>query len=223
MTFVWDPPSDDGGRPVESYLYQQTEEDGSLDDSCQWASNDREFWSEACKMVSAGTRSATFSNLEPGRSYGFRFRAETSEYYSDWAIVAAHLPAARDDSETEGITEDLQVRVSSALLTVNEGRGETSFRVTLNKAPKEGETVALDWKLEDYGYRSRLFVEYEGEGNCYYFAFNNENWNRGCTFTLSAEEDENSDNEIAIMEHSISVGGREVSGPGVRVEVRDND
>ena len=37
------------------------------------------------------------------------------------------------------------------------------------------------------------------------------------------EEDENSDNEISIMEHSITVGGREVSGPSVRVGIRDND
>ena len=31
------------------------------------------------------------------------------------------------------------------------------------------------------------------------------------------------DNEIGVVEHSIEVGGREVTGPGVRVEVRDDD
>ena len=220
VTITWDPPADDGGRPVQSYLYEQAD-DGGFDGSCQYHSGDRELWSDACKMVSAGTRSATFSNLEPDQTYRFRVRAETSEYYSDWAVVTAHLPAARDDSETDGITEDLQLRVSSASLTVTEGRGQASYRVTLNKAPKEGETVRLDWFLDIW---SAVNMDYDAEGSCYDSRdFTRENWNRGCTLALWAEEDENSDNEIGIMEHSITVGGREVSGPGVRIEVRDND
>ena len=221
VTIAWDPPADDGGRPVQSYLYEQAGDDRSFDYGCEYHSGDREYWTDACKMVSAGTRTATFSNLEPGRIYRFRVRAETSYSLSgDWAIVSAHLPAARDDSETDSITEDLQLRVSSALLTVNEGRGQASYRVTLNKAPKEGESVRLDW----YYTSARISMDYDAVGNCYDFGdFTHENWSRGCTFTLSAEEDENSDNEIAIMEHSITVGGREVSGPSVRVGIRDND
>ena len=223
VTIAWDPPADDGGRPVQSYLYEQAGDDGEFEYGCEYHSGDREYWTDACKMVSAGTRSATFSNLEPGASYKFRVRAETSYSLSgDWAIVEAHLPGARDDSETDSITEDLQVRVSSASLTLNEGRGQASYRITLNKAPKEGETVRLDWYLNIWG--AGVNMDYDAEGNCYDFGdFTRENWNRGCTITLSAEEDENSDNEIGIMEHSISVGGREVSGPSVRVEVRDND
>ena len=31
------------------------------------------------------------------------------------------------------------------------------------------------------------------------------------------------DHETGVVEHSIEVGGRAVSGPSVRVEVRDND
>ena len=114
------------------------------------------------------------------------------------------------------------MRVSSASVAVNEGRGQTSYRVTLNKAPKEGETVRLDWYLDIWS--AAVLMDYDAVDNCYDFGdFSRENWNRGCTFTLSAEEDENSDNEIGIMEHTISVGGRTVSGPSVRIEVRDND
>ena len=223
VTITWDPPANDGGRPVTNYVYEKiTPFADEFEYNCEYHPNDREHWTDACKMVSAGTRSATFSNLEPGASYKFRVRAVTSYSHGDWAIVSAHLPAARDDSETDSVTEDLQLRVSSASLTVTEGRGQASYRVTLNKAPKEGETVRLDWYLDIWS--AAVVMDYDGEGNCYNFGdFTRENWNRGCTLTLSAEEDENSDNEIGIMEHSISVGGREVSGPSVRVEVRDND
>ncbi len=222
VTINWDPPLDDGGRPVQFYLYEQADEDGNFDGSCQYHHGDRELWADVCKMVSASTRSATFSNLEPGRSHKFRLRAETVEIYSDWTTMTVHLPAARDDSETPGVTEDLQLRVSPASLTVSEGRGQASYRLTLNKAPQEGESIRLDWYMDTIS--PNILMDYDAVGNCYDFGdFTRENWNRGCTITLFAEEDANSDNEIAIMEHSIAVGGREVTGPEVRVEVRDND
>ena len=222
VTITWDPPADDGGRPVLLYLYEQEDEDGNFDGSCQYHHNDRELWADVCKMVSAGTRSATFSNLEPGQSHKFRLRAETVEYYSDWKTMTVHLPAARDNAETDSVTEDVQLRVSPASLTVNEGRGQASYRVTLSKAPQEGESIRLDWYMDTIS--PNILMDYDAVGNCYDFGdFTRENWNSGCTITLFAEEDANSDNEIAIMEHSITVGGREVSGPEVRVEVRDND
>ena len=221
VTIAWDPPPDDGGRPVQSYLYQQADENGDFDGSCQYASWDRDLWADACRMVSAGTRAATFSNLTAGDSYQFRVRAETTYIYGDWATAYARLPAARDDSETDDVTEDLQVRLSTTTLTVNEGRGESRYTVRLNKAPKEGESVPLDVDLG--GALPDLFVDYEDERVCYGFEFNRENWNQGCVFTVSAREDRNADNEIAVVNHSIEVGGMEVTGPDVRIEVRDND
>ncbi len=221
VTIAWDPPPDDGGRPVQSYLYQQADENGEFDGSCQYASWDRDLWSNACRMVSAGTRTATFSNLTAGDSYEFRVRAETTYMYGDWATAYARLPRASDDPETDGVTEDLQVRLSTTTLTVNEGRGESRYTVRLNKAPKEGESVPLDVDLS--GALPDLFVDYEDERVCYGFEFNRENWNQGCVFTVSAREDRNADNEIAVVNHSIEVGGMEVTGPDVRIEVRDND
>ena len=222
VTIAWDPPADDGGRPVQSYLYEQADEDGNFDGSCQYHSGDRELWSDACKMVSSGTRSATFSGLTAGSSAKFRVRAETTYSYGDWAIVTVHLPAASDDSETDGVTEDLQVRLSTTSLTVSEGRA-ASYTVRLNKAPQEDETVRLVSFLDGSDIAD-IFIEYEDERACSRFdGFDRDNWNRGCTITLSAVEDRNAEDEIAIMEHSIMVGGREVSGPGVRVLVRDND
>ncbi|MCY4555047.1 MAG: fibronectin type III domain-containing protein [Chloroflexi bacterium] len=220
VTIAWDPPPDDGGRPVHSYLYQQADEDGDFDGSCQYASWDRDLWSDACKMVSAGTRTATFSNLTAGTSYQFRVRAETTYSYGDWATAYARLPRASDDPATDDVTEDLQVRLSTTTLTVNEGRGESRYTVRLNKAPKEGESVPLDWHLQGL---SAIVLDYQNENSCYGFDFNRDNWSRGCTFALTAEEDRNADNEIVIMEHSIEVGDMEVTGPDVRIEVRDND
>ena len=221
VTIAWDPPPDDGGRPVQSYLYQQADENGDFDGSCQYASWDRDLWSDACTEVSAGTRTATFSNLTAGDSYEFRVRAETTYMYGDWATAYARLPRASDDPATDGVTEDLQVRLSATSLTVNEGRGESRYTVRLNKAPKAGESVPLDVDLS--GALPDLFVDYEDERVCYGFEFNRENWNQGCVFAVSAAEDRNSNNEIAVVNHSIEVGGMEVTGPDVRIEVRDND
>ena len=222
VTIAWDPPADDGGRPVQSYLYEQADEDGNFDGSCQYHSGDRELWSDACKMVSSGTRSATFSGLTAGSSAKFRVRAETTYSYGDWAIVTAHLPAASDDSETDGVTEDLQVRLSTTSLTVSEGRA-ASYTVRLNKAPQENETVRLVTFLDGSDIAD-IFIDYEVERACSGFeGFNRDNWNRGCTIKLTTVDDRDAEDEIAIMEHSIMVGGREVSGPGVRVLVRDND
>ena len=224
VTITWEPPVDDGGRPITNYVYEKiTPFADEFEYNCEYAIWDRDLWPEdTCYAAPASQRTLTFSNLEPGQSYKFRVRAQNPIYASDWAIVSAHLPAARDDSDTDGITEDLQLRVSSASVRLNEGRGEASYRVTLNKAPKEGETVRLDSGLE---YTSaHILLDYYVEGNCNDFGgFTRENWSRGCTFTLSAEEDANSDNEIAIASHWIEVGGRKVSGPSVRIEVRDND
>ena len=220
LTVAWDPPLLSGGRPVTGYVYEMS----PFHDDCEYATNDRDLWPEdKCFQVSSSQRTVTLRNLTPGESPSLRVRTVTAYEDSDWAEVSARLPlAARDDPDTTDVTEDLQVRVSTTSLTVNEGRGQATYTVRLNKAPQEGETVALAWNLN--GSSSDIFVDYEaGEPNCYSFEFDRDNWSRGCTFTLSAYEDRNSDNEIAIVEHSITVDGREVTGPSVRVEVRDND
>jgi len=213
VTIGWDPPADDGGRPVTNYVYEMW----PFDYACEYSLRERNLWPpNKCRVAPAGARSASFSGLTPGEFYQFRVRTETSYGDGDWAVVTALLPAARDDAETEGVTEDLQVRLSTTSLTVNEG-GEASYTVRLSKAPKEGETVRLDYSMEG---SHEVMLEYSNE---YSFMFDRENWNRGFTFTLRADEDDDSENEITILEHRIEVGGIEVSGPSVRVEARDND
>ena len=216
VTVAWDPPQDDGGRPVTNYVYEMS----PFDWNCGYALWDKDLWPpNKCHLVSSGTRSASFSGLTPGRAYQFRVRTETSYGNGEWAVATALLPAARDNSDTTDVTEDLQLRLSTTSLTVNEG-GEASYTVRLNKAPQEGETVQLT--LSQYGgSESDIFLY--NESTCFWLDFNRENWSSGCTLTLSPGEDRNSDNEIYTVEHSITIGGWEVSGPGVRVEVRDND
>ena len=232
VTITWDPPSDDGGRPVTGYVYEKlTPSAQAFEGNCEYHSGDRDLWTEACNLASPGTRTVTFSDLEPGKSYKFRVRTETTYINGDWAELAVHLPASADDPDTTGVTEDLQVRVSTTSLTVNEGRGVARYTVRLNKSPKaaveatetepavEAETVRLDWSLDDYGDYD-ILVEY---GDVAPFVFDNTNWNTGFTFTLSAAQDTDSDNDIVIMRHIITIDGKKVSGPGVRLEVRDND
>ena len=221
VTIAWDPPADDGGRPVTKYVYETiTPLAEEFDGDCDYAIWDSDLWPtdpEKCFIKSANDRTLTFSNLEPGASYKVRVRTETSYSNGEWATITMHLPAASDSSETVGATEDLQVKVSSSSLTVNEGRGEVRYTVTLNKAPQVDETVDFYWYMEG---PPEIYLTYPDDAS---FVFDRENWNSGFTFTMSVEEDRNSDNEIALMKHNIRVSGREVSGPYVRVEVRDND
>ena len=119
------------------------------------------------------------------------------------------------------MTEDLQVRVSPTSVTVNEGRGEARYTVRLNKAPKAGESVPLDWGIPSSS--PEFFIDFQGEDNCSVFGgFNRDNWSRGCTFTLSSAMDPDAEDRIIIMENRITVGSRSVSGPDVRVLVRDS-
>ena len=225
VTIAWDPPADDGGRPVTNYVYEMSDAQGSFHDDCEYAHWDRELWPEdpeRCFLVAASQRTKNFSGLTPGESYSFRVRTVTAYTNGDWGEVHVRLPAARDNADTEGITEDLQLRVSPTSVTVNEGRGEARYTVRLNKAPQDGETIPLDWGVPQSS--PDFFIDYQGEDNCSVFGgFNRDNWSRGCTFTLSAAEDPDAEDRIIIMEHRITVGSRSVSGPSVRVLVRDND
>ena len=226
VTFTWDPPADSGTRPIENYVYEKIAlSSEGFNDGCEWAIWDRELWPEdTCFVKSANDRTVTFSNLEPGESYQFRVLAVTGYNDSEWAEVSVHLPLAADDPDTPDVTEDLQLRVSPASLTVNEG-GEARYTVRLNKSPKEGETVKLDWDpirlhRDLVGYTDIIVYKPEGFG---YLYFNSTNWNSGFTFTVLAEEDPDSNDEILIIRHTISVDGRYVSTPDVRVVERDND
>ena len=200
---------------MTNYVYEMS----PFDWNCGYALWDKDLWPpNKCHLVSSGTRSASFSGLTPGRAYQFRVRTETSYVNSEWAVVTALLPAARDDSDTTDVTEDLQLRVSTTSLTVNEG-GEASYTVRLNKAPQEGETVPLAW-FQHGG--SDIFLDDESTCNC--FDFNRENWSSGCTITLSAGEDRNSDNEnlhSGALHHDRRLGGerprRPGGGPGQRL------
>ena len=219
VTIAWDPPKLTGGRPVTGYVFEAS----PFDDNCEYGTHDRDLWPEnKCFLVSASQRTRNFSGLTPGEEHSFRVRTETAyEDSIDWSVVTAHLPlAARDDPDTPNVTEDLQVRLSTTSLTVHEGR-TASYTVRLNKAPQENETVTLNWDLDNW---SDISLDYEDERRCTAFGgFTRDNWSRGCTITLLAEEDTDSEDVILRATHTIEVGGREVSGPDVKVVVQDND
>ena len=213
VAIAWDPPLDDGGRPVTNYVYEMS----PFDYNCEYALPDKDLWPPGkCHLLSASGRSASFSGLTPGESYRFRVRAETSAWPSHWAEVTAYMPTSGDSPDTPEVTEDLQVRVSTTSISFSEG-GEISYTVRLNKAPKEHESVVLDFYMDG---STEIFLDYSGD---YDFVFDWDNWNSGFTFTLSAGEDSDSENEVAVMEHIILVGHAVVSGPSTRIEVRDND
>ncbi|MDE0369817.1 MAG: fibronectin type III domain-containing protein [bacterium] len=214
VTITWDPPADDGGRPVTHYVYEMA----PFHDDCEYAIWDRELWPtdpEKCFVKSPNDRTVSFSSLAPGESYSFRVRTGTVYGDGDWTTLTAHLPVAADDPETTDVTEDLQVRVSTTSVNVNEGGAETRYTVRLSKAPAEGETVRLNWRIDG---DDDIYVTYPDNDT-----FDKDNWNTGLTFTLSAAEDRDSDNGIVVMRHTITVGQRTISGPDVRVVERDND
>ena len=112
---------------------------------------------------------------------------------------------------------DPGARLSASSVTVEEG-GSTTYTLVLTSQPTDTVTVAIDSNNNDVSARG-------GSSDGLLF-FNNTNlWNVPQAVTVSAAEDnDNTDNERAVLTHRFSGGGyNAVSVGNVNVSVTDND
>ncbi|MXZ90532.1 MAG: hypothetical protein F4W95_10415 [Chloroflexi bacterium] len=188
VTYAWDAPDDDGGRPITHYAYNGWERCGStvteFEGQTTGPSTSRTFSGLSCASTNLHEiefRVVAWNELGAGVYY-------SPSYYSFAAIP------------NRGGT--LNVSVSS--LTISEG-SSGSYTLRLNKAPTkdvvicthtDGDAVIADqvpwWTCHD---------------------LTPSNWSQGVTITLTAPEDGDLDDHVAVIHQAVGTNSKYWAGP----------
>ena len=102
---------------------------------------------------------------------------------------------------------------------MNEG-GTATYRVYLSEAPTHDVTVRIFWWVDA---DDDLAGEMPGQNHQ---VIDSTNWQSGVVITVSAPEDGDSENGVAVFEHLLSSDDTRYDGiwaAGVRATERDND
>ena len=252
VTIAWDPPADDGGAPVTGYEYdvaRPCEDDPDTSDRNESESNCGFGLDEG--TVTTGT-SARISGLTSDGGYFFRVRAVNPIGEGEWSeeIDATLRPSMRG-----------QVTVSPTTITVDEGETVT-YTIRLSTAPPHPVELFVQPRsiadADDLGDAAFVYTgsvllpsgwtHPRGE-DWSDFAYN---WNQGVRVTFTAPEDDDTLDDIAVMNHFVVATPyndyrpcseeadqeqckqdweaawenspyRYLTGAGVKVTVRDND
>ena len=226
VSIAWSPPADDGGARVTGY------DTGYLGpcaadpaDLCQSGA------------VRASGTSASIGGLNVAGTYDFMVRAINAVGAGEWSdpVQADIAPEARG-----------KVVVTPSSLTVTEG-GSATYRVKLSHEPAQPVQLGLFWEDPDNdlslalaGYQGMLllpgnYAPPEGamwDGWAY-------RWNVGIPITVEAEEDDDSEDGTVVIHHDVWTAPADLlgnppdwaedpvyhfmTGPAVKVTVRDND
>ncbi len=235
MTLAWDPPVDDGGSPVTGYEYRVFGPCASGADAI-------------CDVV-APTRvrgtSRRISGLNREGTYQFEVRALNAAGAGDWS---------------QGIQKEVgpqtagggRVVLSPSRLSVREG-GEATYRVKLSRAPTLPVAVYLHWMGDEdlggglppqqglvllpSGYDTSGLPDMCDGSEWKELAYA---WNVGVPITVTAAEDDDSENGKLVITHDIGtlpavcLGMTDAEwspdpvydgmfGLGIEVTERDND
>ena len=228
VSIAWSPPADNGGARVTGYEYRY------------WgpcAPDPNDLCESESRRVS-GT-AVTVSGLNVAGTYDFRVRAVNAVGAGEWAdpVQADIAPPPAQG----------KVVVSPASLTLTEG-GSATYRVRLSSNPTQPVQVSLfaedpDGVLNDgelAGQQRMLllpsnYAPPEGalwDGWAY-------RWNVGIPITVEAVEDDDTEDGTAVIHHDVWTAPADVlgnppgwaedpvyhgmTGPAVKVTVRDND
>ena len=226
VSIAWSPPADDGGARVTGYEYQYLGPCAADPaDLCQSGA------------VRASGTSASIGGLNVAGTYDFMVRAINAVGAGEWSdpVQADIAPEARG-----------KVVVTPSSLTVTEG-GSATYRVKLSHEPTQPIQLGLFWEDPDNdlslalaGYQGMLllpsnYAPPEGamwDGWAY-------RWNVGIPITVEAEEDADSEDGAVVIHHDVWTAPADLlgnppdwaedpvyhfmTGPAVKVTVRDND
>ena len=129
---------------------------------------------------------------------------------ADYDLVAASVSVAVRDSGAAG------VRVEPPQLTVREG-GSGSYRVRLNTQPTATTTVTAT------ATSTALAIDDDGTPQSRALTFTTEDWGVGQAVTVSAGEDDGSEDGAFTVTHAVSGYAGVSSAPALAVAVEDDD
>ena len=226
VSIAWGPPAVDGGTRVTGYEYRYLGPCAADPaDLCQSGA------------VRAGGTSVSIGGLNVAGTYDFMVRAINAVGAGEWSdpVQAEIAPEARG-----------KVVVTPASLTVTEA-GSATYRVKLSHEPARPIQLGLFWEDPDNdlslalaGYQGMLllpsnYAPPEGamwDGWAY-------RWNVGIPITVEAEEDDDAEDGAVVIHHDVWTAPADLlgnppdwaedpvyhfmTGPAVKVTVRDND
>ena len=226
VSIAWDPPADDGGTRVTGYEYQHFGPCPA--DPASVCPGD---------VKSTNATSVTVGGLRTAGEYHFDVRAINAVGAGEWSdpVWARVAPQARG-----------KVSVTPTGLTLTEG-GSATYRIKLSTNPSQPIQVGLFWDDPD-NILSPALAGYQGfillpsnyptpaDGMWDGWAYP---WNVGIPITVEAVEDDDTQDGTAIIHHDVWTAPADVldnpqnwapdpayhhiSGPAVKVTVRDND
>ena len=200
VTIAWDPPDDDGGVPVSGYEYE-------VASPCEDAPTvNCDFNGEDITLTTA--TSARISGITNDGHYYFRVRAVNLIGSGEWSRAS---PTAVLRPSTGAL-----VQVSPTTITVNEGATVT-YTIRLSTAPPHPVEVYVGPRGADGGYNDieEAALAYTGSllipsgwthpapDEDPQWSERARAWNQGIRVTLTAPEDSDTDDEVAVMDHSV--------------------
>ena len=203
VTITWDTPANDGGAPVSGYEYEVAR-------PCEDNPNTSEKESEShCgftgeDITSTTDTSARISGLNTDGNYGFQVRALNPVGTGDWAI---------GPDATLAPSSGAQVQVSPTTITVNEGATVTYTIKLSTEPPHPAELFVRPHGVEGSGDLQDAAFVYTGSvliPNGWIHPHGEDwsgfsyNWNQGVRVSFTAPEDEDSLDDIAVLDHFVT-------------------
>lgn len=206
VTFAWDPPLRDGGRPITHYKYSagydfSVPSDDSQTEACQDGS-------DISGTVPASTRQVTIPiktcQTENGNT------AWLEIYFSGEAVNQIGVGAWSYGYTSAWLpNRGGSLSVGASNITLAEGTS-TSYTVRLSKAPVKDVRINF-WADGDspiVEQIEKMWWEAPEDWNL----LTPDNWQQGVTITLNAPEDADTDDHVGVIHHAVVTNTRHLPG-----------
>ena len=169
----------------------------------------------AVAPVAAGDTTATLT-----LAYG-NTNFNTPRTLSVTVPASAHTQSGAVTTGTVAVTQSFELRLSRTALSLNENPGSTNanrgtYTVTVDGALTEAATVTVGGATRHV----RVDTDAMAPGDQHTLAFDASNWSTPRTVTVTAEQDDDTQAESAMLTHTVPLEGNRGT---VRVTVADDD
>ena len=172
VTLAWEPPSDDGGRPITGYGYEMTHSCGT---------DGRTEITSGTKAAASRTATVSLSGVECEAVY---FDVWAKNMIGDGEMSWGHT-TYRPNYGGKGA-----LNINKSKIVINEG-SSTTLTISLSEAPTKDLTLWYNWD-GDYDAASTLDAAQS-------LSITPSNWNSLPAITVTAPADANTDDETASL------------------------